>query len=618
MSRSPVAQSGSSESDSEDFEFSEHSQDVENREQQEGSEQEEVIAISKFEGTLHQLIASDFEEEDVVDYICDHRKDFDLAARDEHGRTLLLEAVRLGKVGIVKGLIDFGIGNCRDVDNEGNGCLHIACTVQNCDGEDFEELTNMLLVGGAKLDVKNNAQDKPIHLAALHFNSKMAEILISFGANIYEKNAAGLSALDISKSASDAALRALNSGAQISAGQRHEGLKKQLIYSELELRRLHHGKLLKAMQSTDYQVMTEFALEGLMINEKLDVSGNTPLYFAVQSKDWGCVLFLLDNGANLYAKNALGQTAYEVASEKFRPMLDDEKSLHEEFVQAVEAGNLKTVKQLFNNGITKDTVLDEERNTAMHLVAKRKNVRMANLLFFLGAKIDERFDSNFQTPEMIVDSFDDKGPISQAFEAELEKMANDTDENGVPINRKGDFYNIARGIRLGDMVYINEVIDKKMYNTALDEDDNEVFHIVAQSNPIVARDRWLDCGNPVSVAQKILDKVPLLAINFQKKNAHGLTPLDMAGGNGFVDLVNLMNKAIMRRDPKYQEDLRIKRAKKDGAKNGEAKRGNKVRKRVKTEEEVEVKDPDSIVKGPKIETDKNEQFKFFSPENGRS
>ncbi|MHB9146846.1 MAG: ankyrin repeat domain-containing protein, partial [Candidatus Amoebophilus sp.] len=80
------------------------------------------------------------------------------------GQTLLHIAVKRRQLEFIKWLLSLGV-KVSARDNRGNTPLHIACDKANREGEDYEQVINLLLEQGAILFIENNDRKTPIDLA---------------------------------------------------------------------------------------------------------------------------------------------------------------------------------------------------------------------------------------------------------------------------------------------------------------------------------------------------------------------------------------------------------------------------------------------------------------------
>jgi ankyrin repeat protein len=99
--------------------------------------------------------------------------------------------------------------------------------------------------------------------------------------------------------------------------------------------------------------------------ETLNGNGETPLIYAVMMEKSRLVQWLLDHGANMYAKNIFGDTAFHLAAKKGYP---------------------KIVKLFCDHSIDLDIVGDEE-NTALNYAVTFCHDEVAEYLIEQGASL---------------------------------------------------------------------------------------------------------------------------------------------------------------------------------------------------------------------------------------
>lgn len=181
----------------------------------------------------------------------------------------LMIACRNGNTNIVKLCLEFGARN--DPHPEfGQTALHAAVSSQQ-----YQAAAALLEVAAASeadgmiCNLTDSDGQSPLHLAARHGSTLLAQLLLSHGASISSVDIHGQTALHLCSAVGGA-----------------------ICLSML----LDHGG------------------DGLI--DSVDLAGNTPLHHATFNGNIECVRLLLETAADVTAKNRLGQMSYHIAASK--------------------------------------------------------------------------------------------------------------------------------------------------------------------------------------------------------------------------------------------------------------------------------------------------------------
>lgn len=237
----------------------------------------------------------------------------DIHAEDIDQKTALTSAIKSGYDMVQAVILS---ENVQSRDSQGKTPLHIA--IEN---KATSDITMYLL--GLKTDV--NARDKngnsPIHIAAKNNDRVNGEILLSYGADVFTPNVAGDSALKI-------ALTML--------GGRQDWL-----------------------------------LSSSVITAS-DGAGNTPLHLAAEWKLDAIVLYIVDKGGDINAKNANGET----------PLFN-----------AAKVNSTATITTMLSNPLIEYTDINARDflgNTALHACIRWGSTQAADTLLAIDAKVNTR------------------------------------------------------------------------------------------------------------------------------------------------------------------------------------------------------------------------------------
>ena len=251
------------------------------------------INLSKYPGGLTPLHVALLQQRPLMfDTLIELKADVNLP--DNTGRTVIFEAVRRGKLEIVKKLIKKSATvNFRD--KYGNTPLHVAASMENFD------IVLELLKNGANPHLLNSVNETPIYIVMNNdrtkvINTKLAIALISNGESVnyvYKRN---ITLLYLAMNYDiEIATKLLEYGALPNV-QNSLGLTPLMIATKL--RKVNHVRLLLSY--------------GADTNIK-DSYGRTAMHFAVETLNPNkkIVSDLLENKADIYIKDRLGNTPAE-------------------------------------------------------------------------------------------------------------------------------------------------------------------------------------------------------------------------------------------------------------------------------------------------------------------
>jgi ankyrin repeat protein len=149
-------------------------------------------------------------------------------------------------------------------------------------------MVRLLIAWGAKVDSRFKGYVTPLHIAVEHHHFAAADVLVKAGAPISLHLAAALG--DVSRLAQH--LRTENADVQDPAGNTP----------------LHYF----AVGRGDRRVGVLLLAAGANVNAR-NHAGATPLHFAVRFQNRGATEFLMENGADPYAIDSLGNTLLSLA-----------------------------------------------------------------------------------------------------------------------------------------------------------------------------------------------------------------------------------------------------------------------------------------------------------------
>ncbi len=276
-------------------------------------------------------------------------KDVSVNVTDKYGCTLLHWAALKGHSDIAKFLVDKEANvNAKDI--LGRTPIHFAVMNNHKDIQDVygrgstyttaesndEEVIQLFLMRGASINEADKNGETPLHLASWGGHLDTLQHLINNGANISTKDSSGKTPLDIARD------------------KGHNNLVQYLQQTQLIIDK----QLLIAIGNSDLSKVRGLVAQGANIDTN-DKNGNTPLYSAAEIGDLNLVKLLLDNGANIEAKNGEYQAT----------------PLH----GAVENYRLDVVKLLLNCGANVNAE-DKGNWTPLHYAADTNSLDIVKVL----------------------------------------------------------------------------------------------------------------------------------------------------------------------------------------------------------------------------------------------
>eukprot|EP00913_Durusdinium_trenchii_P033243 g31120.t1 len=229
--------------------------------------------------------------------------------KDSTGKCALLLAAEQTQMDLVKFLLDsWSSKDCgaktEAKDNEGATALHYAAS------KGHVELVRLLLDRGANIEAKDDSEcGTPLHLAASNDHAEVVRVLLDSGADVKAKDSQGQTPLHRAAPYAHAASSRflLDGGAEINAKdcQGETPLHQAALQGHVEVVRF----LLE--RKADLEVTD-------------DDFGETPLHFAAacgHKEMLGMVELLLDNRANIAAKDREGSSALDLAKKSSRSVV---------------------------------------------------------------------------------------------------------------------------------------------------------------------------------------------------------------------------------------------------------------------------------------------------------
>ena len=240
------------------------------------------------------------------------------------------------------------------------------------------------LKNGADVNHKDNDGDTALIVASIEGNKEIVQFLLDNGADIEAKDNSGFTALFwvVYNEDKEMAQFLLDNGADIEA-KYDDGFTA-----------LHWSIYSKN------QEIAQFLLDNRADIEAKDDMGNTALFRAVYNKDKEMAQFLLDNGADIEAKDDTGNTAllHSIDYIKYELIKNIEDITNEEIfaIPNLYDGDIEMAQLLLDNGANIEAK-DNKGNTALIKASSHGNIEIAQFLLDNGADIEAKNNINGET-----------------------------------------------------------------------------------------------------------------------------------------------------------------------------------------------------------------------------
>ena len=487
---------------------------------------------------------------------------------------LLIEAAEKGTIDQVKETLKRG-ANINAKDKKGDTALHKATQNRHPDVERF------LLENGA-----DRAAENALELTALHFSKAYAprdevglflqkqainemlrifaekgtidrvKELLEEGAGVDAKDKNGNTALHkaTQNQHPDIVQLLLDSGADSDIrngdGQTPLSLAKSEDIIEIFHRHIEKDRaLLDAAEKGAIDQVKEALKRGANINAK-DKKGDTALHKATQNRHPDVERFLLENGADRAAENALELTALHFskayAPQDIEGLLQQKRAINEMLRIFAEKGSIDRVKELLEQGANIDAK-DENKNTALHKATQNQHPAIVQLLLDSGADSDVR-NRDGQTPFSLA-----KSCLAEAI---IEIFHRHIEKNKALID----------AAEKGTIDRVKELLEKGANINGKDENKNTALHKATQNrrpdivqllleNGAYVHAKNSDFVTPLHLAKNLA--FPEITALFSRQKATNRMLLRAAKNGNIDDVKEALNKGanIHAKDPEENSSL---------------------------------------------------------------
>ncbi|XP_038066105.1 ankycorbin-like [Patiria miniata] len=190
-------------------------------------------------------------------------------------------------------------------DEDGDTPLHIALSQEEVDIRLICRLVELIRLAGKSLDILNDMQQTPLHIAAITGNPGAARILVDHGANGNETDRNGQTAMH----------NVCSNPSSGSCGTLEAILRYSKVKLQLDKRNYSGFTPMHISVMNRQYGLTKLLIEhGANVNCPDDKSGWTPLFHAVTNQDTEHVQLLMTGNAQVNQQSYSGNTALHVAT----------------------------------------------------------------------------------------------------------------------------------------------------------------------------------------------------------------------------------------------------------------------------------------------------------------
>jgi pectate lyase len=464
----------------------------------------------------------------------------------------LQEAAAIGDIGLVRSLLDKGVG----VDSWDDPFLKTALHRATMRGH--KDVVELLLAKGADIEAGKFHIGTALHFAVEKGHKEIVELLIDKGADVNANNTRGQTPTDVvgTRNRKEIVELLTKHGATISS------IHTAAVVGDLaRVRAFLENGIDINVKDNQGNTPLHLAAQGghrevveFLLSKDSDVNtrrtgypaGDTPLHTAVRAGNIDIVELLLRNGADTDVKNESGQTPLDIALSRNRKDIielliskgADVSSVH----LAAYIGDLAKVKAFIQEGIDINTKV--RQRTPLHYAAREGRTEIVELLLENGADVNagaylNRTAAEFamqgnhnEIVELLVSKGADIPPLHLAIYLKDKAKARRLIEASADVNKRTPYGTtpLDRAVSAGLKSIVELLIEKGADVNVQDNWDWTPLHTAVYSSKDIV---------------ELKDMVKLLiarGANVNAKDGAGRTPLWYAEREGHTEIVELLHK----------------------------------------------------------------------------
>ncbi len=456
----------------------------------------------------------------------------------------LLKAIEKGNLGKVKQLIELGADLNTKNENQ-QTALYIAAK-----NNQFAIL-KYLIEQGADIQAKEKDNLSILHRAVESNHLSMARYLIEKGADSFAKNNDKKTPFDRAKNKNYIELvnYFLDEKSLLEAVEKGD-LKKiklltELKYAYIETKNIQQQTALyTAVKKNHFSVVKYLVEQGANINAR-EKDGWSILHRAVETNKLSIVQYLVENGADLHARtNYNKETPLEMAKNDKKDqeiiaylenaVLQLQVQRDNRLLENAEKGNLEKVKQLLNEGANIHAK-NNAQQTALYVAVRGNQFSVMNYLVEQGANINAREKDGWSI-------------LHRAVATNNLAIVEYLVENGADLDAKTN-YNKETPLEMAkndkkDQEIIQYLINTHFLNAAEQKNIDEIQKCLNQGAQLEAKTecQWTALhyaarGNDSNVITFLIKQ----GANVKAKNWEGKTPLDIAINFSRKEIIDLLS-----------------------------------------------------------------------------